>query len=146
MDAAKEAKADAEKKARELLPWYTRMWLVCTCRWLLWFNLKRHKRARNGENDCAFALQDDADFDEDFSHERGQERMEAKNTLLKVLREIFVPENEQQPIVSLRERERWARSFLRPNEQRNRYFEARERRGGRAREKRREVLSIIIDE
>ena len=30
--AAKEAKADAEKKARELLPWYTRMWLVCTCR------------------------------------------------------------------------------------------------------------------
>lgn len=32
MDAAKEAKADAEKKARELLPWYTRMWLVCTCR------------------------------------------------------------------------------------------------------------------
>jgi hypothetical protein len=32
MDAAKEAKADAGKKARELLPWYTRMWLVCTCR------------------------------------------------------------------------------------------------------------------
>jgi|MDSV01.3.fsa_nt_gb hypothetical protein len=34
MDAAKEAKAEkAEKKARrELLPWYARMWLVCTCR------------------------------------------------------------------------------------------------------------------
>jgi hypothetical protein len=32
MDAAKGAKADAEKRARELLPWYTRMWLVCTCR------------------------------------------------------------------------------------------------------------------
>lgn len=33
MEAANfEAKEAAQKRARELLPWYAKMWLTCTCR------------------------------------------------------------------------------------------------------------------